>query len=252
MAGLVRRIRETLAAGGPQLAISRAANYARLFAGVAGARRDLRRRGAAAASIPEALDFVEGWRSHMYGIEPFQVRSEIELLLETLRRRPPRTVLEIGTAWGGTLFLLTRAADDHALLVTLDRGGGVFGRLSPQAILCRSFARGGQRIVPLVSVDSHDPRTLGRVRRALRGREVDFLFIDGDHSYEGVALDFEMYGPLVRSGGLVAFHDIVPGLPQHVGGVPEFWRSLRDGRQTEEIVESWEQGGYGIGLLHVP
>jgi hypothetical protein len=30
---------------------------------------------------------------------------------------------------------------------------------------------------------------------------VDFLFIDGDHTYEGVKKDFEMYSPLVRREG---------------------------------------------------
>jgi predicted O-methyltransferase YrrM len=41
-------------------------------------------------------------------------------------------------------------------------------------------------------------------------KRLDFLFIDGDHTYEGVKQDFEMYTPLVRKGGLVAMHDIVP------------------------------------------
>jgi predicted O-methyltransferase YrrM len=38
---------------------------------------------------------------------------------------------------------------------------------------------------------------------------VDLIFIDGDHSYEGVKQDFEIYAPLVRSDGLIAFHDIL-------------------------------------------
>lgn len=39
-------------------------------------------------------------------------------------------------------------------------------------------------------------------------RYIDFLFIDGDHSYEGVLQDLEGWVPKVRSGGLVAGHDI--------------------------------------------
>jgi len=41
------------------------------------------------------------------------------------------------------------------------------------------------------------------VKKILAGRQVDFLFIDGDHSYEGVKKDFEMYSSLVRKGGVV-------------------------------------------------
>ena len=37
----------------------------------------------------------------------------------------------------------------------------------------------------------------------------DFLFIDGDHTVEGVTKDFLLYRPLVRKGGVIAFHDIL-------------------------------------------
>jgi hypothetical protein len=59
-----------------------------------------------------------------------------------------------------------------------------------------------------------------------------------------------MYSPLVRSGGLVAFHDIVPGPAEAVGGVPSFWQTVR-GAESIEFVEDWKQGGYGIGVLRV-
>ena len=31
---------------------------------------------------------------------------------------------------------------------------------------------------------------------------IAYLFIDGDHTYQGVKKDFEMYGPLVKKDGL--------------------------------------------------
>lgn len=48
---------------------------------------------------------------------------------------------------------------------------------------------------------------------------VDLVFIDGDHSYEGVALDWRLYSPKVRVGGLVVLHDACntadfPGIAQ--------------------------------------
>jgi predicted O-methyltransferase YrrM len=39
------------------------------------------------------------------------------------------------------------------------------------------------------------------------GQAIDFLFIDGDHAYEGVRKDWELYSPLLAEGALVAFHD---------------------------------------------
>jgi predicted O-methyltransferase YrrM len=41
--------------------------------------------------------------------------------------------------------------------------------------------------------------------------EVDFLFIDGDHSIAGCSFDFQEFSPAVRIGGLLAFHDYQPG-----------------------------------------
>ena len=32
--------------------------------------------------------------------------------------------------------------------------------------------------------------------------------IDGDHTYEGVKQDYEMYRHLVKDGGWIAFHDV--------------------------------------------
>jgi predicted O-methyltransferase YrrM len=37
--------------------------------------------------------------------------------------------------------------------------------------------------------------------------EIDILFIDGDHSRDGVILDFEMYSKFVKSGGYIIFDD---------------------------------------------
>jgi len=60
-----------------------------------------------------------------------------------------------------------------------------------------------------------------------------------------------MYSPLVRNGGIVAFHDIVPGPPEKVGGVPKFWCQIKKYFRHLEIAKDWNQGGFGIGVLYV-
>lgn len=37
--------------------------------------------------------------------------------------------------------------------------------------------------------------------------KIDLLFIDGDHSYEGVKLDFELYSKILNPNGLILIHD---------------------------------------------
>ena len=81
---------------------------------------------------------------------------------------------------------------------------------------------------------------------------VDFAFIDGDHTYDGVKADFLYYAPLVRSGGLIAFHDILPRTDVPEIQVDRFWGELRDSYETSEIIGPEGSGRrIGIGLLRV-
>jgi predicted O-methyltransferase YrrM len=89
--------------------------------------------------------------------------------------------------------------------------------------------------------------TVDRVRRLLGGRSVDFLFIDGDHRYEGVRRDFELYEPLVAPGGIVAFHDVSPRSTPDTVGTERFWAELKATHPTEERVADGGPG-YGIGV----
>ncbi|MEM4455206.1 MAG: class I SAM-dependent methyltransferase [Thermofilaceae archaeon] len=188
----------------------------------------------------------------MFAIKPTQIKEEIAQLLSILAGVRPKTLLEIGTASGGTLFLFCQVAEPDAIVISVDLPGGPFGGGYPEwrIPLYKSFAKEGQRI-HLIRADSHDPKTLEIVKRILGDGKLDFLFIDGDHTYEGVKRDFEIYSPLVRKGGIIAFHDIVPGPPENVGGVPTFWNEIKWSFTYNEIVKDWQQGGYGIGVIYV-
>jgi predicted O-methyltransferase YrrM len=180
------------------------------------------------------------------------VRSELRDFLRLVQKLRPRAVLEIGTARGGTLFLLTRVAAPDAVLVSIDLssaddlrfGGGDVRRRRP---LFEAFALDRQRVHFLVG-DSHTAEMRARVESTLPGGQIDLLFIDGDHTADGVSRDFELYSDLVRPSGVIALHDIVDGKPAFVGGVPEFWRTIKTPDALEFIADS-RQGGYGIGIL---
>ena len=215
-----------------------------------GAIRALRNAAGRLNSVEEAVALAFDFRWLRIQIAPSQVRSEITQLLKLLASRPPMTVLEIGTYKGGTFFLFSRVASPEAMLVSLDlpRDPSGLGYAPWQGRLFRSFALERQRI-ELVLADSHQERTVEQVRQLLNGRSVDFLFIDGDHGYDGVKNDFNLYSPLVADDGVIAFHDIVPGLPDRVGGVPQFWQEMKRKHHVKEFVESWSQGAFGIGVI---
>jgi len=185
-------------------------------------------------------------------IEPAQVRDEILELLKILNDDiKPKVMLEIGTANGGTLFLFSHVASRDATLISVDLSAGMFGGGYPvwKIPLYKSFALSDQKI-HLIRADSHSQSTLESAKSILNGKEIDFLFIDGDHMYEGIKKDFEMYSPLVKNGGIIAFHDIVPGPTENVGGVPEFWQEIKSEYKYLEIVKGGNHGGYGIGLIY--
>ena len=90
----------------------------------------------------------------------------------------------------------------------------------------------------------------------MRDNKVDFLFIDANHSYEGVKKDFEMYSPLVRKGGIIAFHDIIPDYYAKRGiklasGVYKFWNEVKEKYEHLEIVKDRNQNAFGIGVLFI-
>jgi cephalosporin hydroxylase len=214
-------------------------------------RRDLdalRRQFAALDSLDEQIDLLRGHQ--IFGA--IQQHTEISGLLKLLKQNPPRYVCEIGTASGGTLFLLARVCAPAALLISVDLGLSV-----ERCFVHARFAARRQRIVS-IRRDSHDLKTLERVRSLLRGHPLDLLFIDGDHSYEGVKADFSNFSPLVSPGGLIVFHDIVRDLgtrcgtptPHYTGGVPVFWEEIKGRHRTSELIEDPEQDGYGIGIVH--
>jgi len=192
-------------------------------------------------------------------VSPGQVRSEFRQFLELVAELRPRRMLEIGTANGGSLLVLAGLCAPDAKIMSIDLPDGEFGGGYPswKLPIYRAFARADQQ-VELLRGDSHDPGSLAKVDALLGDDKLDLLFIDGDHTYDGVRRDFEMYSPLVRKGGLIAFHDINPPNPQSsttdgtrllVGEVPEYWAEIRDAHNGQEFVAPSENGCFGLGVI---
>jgi cephalosporin hydroxylase len=218
-------------------------------------RLKMLRHARALVALRECDEDPRAWIDELLGshfFRPLQKRLEILRLLEVVRRLRPRRVCEIGAAGGGTAFLFAHTVSDDATIISVDVS---FKKSRREAVA--SFARRGQTIICLQG-DSHAAATVEQVRARLNGQSLDLLYLDGDHSYKGVASDFRLYAPLVRAGGLVVFHDIMLDYKtrfgvetvSYTGGVPQFWNELKAaGAQVEEIIEDERQDGFGIGVL---
>jgi predicted O-methyltransferase YrrM len=224
------------------MGLSRAFLYLKAYTNL----RELDRRTNALLDRPKEM-IAETFHYCDNFLSPIQVIDELAQLLDDVKSLHPQTVLEIGTHRGGTLYLWTRLAQPNATLISIDLPGGKFGGgYSPFRIpIYKKFARANQTL-HLLRADSHAATTPEQTERLLAGHPIDFLFIDGDHTYDGVKNDYQMYSPLVRPGGLIVFHDIAGNYADTQ--VKRFWDTLTPTHPHREYIAN-PGGQYGIGLL---
>ncbi|GIW67117.1 MAG: hypothetical protein KatS3mg095_1015 [Candidatus Parcubacteria bacterium] len=198
---------------------------------------------------PEEI-FNFSWNFYGGLIRPMQIKEEFVELLKIFKEQNPKYIMEIGTANGGTLFCFCKLARDDATIISIDLPEGQFGGGYPEwkIPIYQAFKKENQKLY-LLREDSHKQETLEKVKEILNGNQLDFLFIDGDHSYEGVKKDFEMYSPLVRKGGIIAFHDIVAHPIYTECFVIDFWKEIKNNFSYKEIVKNLRQKWAGIGVL---
>ncbi|MDJ1175399.1 class I SAM-dependent methyltransferase [Roseofilum capinflatum] len=192
----------------------------------------------------------QGWYKRLC---VFQDEQELTNLIDWARDRQPKIVMEIGTAQGGTLLAWCRIAQEMVISVDLEdgiHGGGYFPQ---KQRLYKELVAGREGVqVELIQDDSQKDETRQKVESILSGRRIDILFIDGDHRIEGVTRDFELWRSLVKPGGHILFHDILPHKTVKSCQVDVLWNQLRQQYPSQEIVTDYNQGWGGIGILTLP
>jgi cephalosporin hydroxylase len=183
-------------------------------------------------------------------LHPFQVPWEYAQFIEFAKRIQPKVILEIGTADGGTLLAWSRIASEKIVSVDVPLNPMGWGYAPVRQRLYREFSRGRPHLeIHLIFGNSHTENTRKIVEDRLAGRKVDLLFIDGDHSYDGVRRDYELWKGLVRAGGYIVFHDILPHTISPDCKVDRLWNELKQKEKCTEIVADPKQGWAGIGVI---
>lgn len=164
--------------------------------------------------------------------------GELAALLALLAvREGPQDVLEIGTGLGGSAWAFAQVPAVRQV-VTITQPGSV-GYSDPGMLNGK---------VHVILGDSHtEPiRAIAAAWGPAEG--YDLVFIDGDHTYEGVCQDYLLYGPLCAPGGLVVFHDTqdFPGRDDH--RVSSLWAGVRQRYPSIELV-SCPGGPFGTGVM---
>jgi len=167
-----------------------------------------------------------------------QTRAEAEWLIRQMREHDfGGSILEVGSHMGGFLAFMAYNCDPKTAkirsvdLTTLYGLGGTIKNLKEDGYDAEVY-KGNS-----TSADA--------VAWAKENGPYDFVFIDGDHTYDGVLADWRNYGPL---GRWVGFHDIKEA--DHGYGTVQLWEELKDKYPSMEIgvAGNWN----GIGLLKMP
>lgn len=116
--------------------------------------------------------------------------------------------VEIGAYAGGSSCLMLQRLNTN--LISVDLGEPI-----PKALVFENIIRykNNKNNYKYIQGNSQLLETKNKVIEALNdssimcSNKIDILFIDGDHSFNGVILDFTMYNDLVNIGGYIVFDD---------------------------------------------
>lgn len=168
--------------------------------------------------------------------------TELEAVLKIYCALQPQRVLEVGSWHGGTLYHWIKNAVPGAIVASIDMP--MNGSMSSRQKWGEWASQAGVTLAAWVG-NSHDKSIM---QRADNLAPFDFIFIDGDHSWNGVKSDFDNYFPMVRPGGCIVFHDIAAADDNPLIQVGLWWREMiaTIKNRTEEIISTPGSGGMGV------
>lgn len=176
--------------------------------------------------------------------DPRQNIEELDWLI--WRMSKARKVLEIGSRFGGTIYRIASKIPKGSLVVSVDKPADEKG----QASLTRAMHAIHDEFGHMTRLCLGNSRKPNIVSEVSAHAPYDLIFIDGDHTIEGVTGDWMIYG---KMGNHVAFHDIA-WRPREDGNwknidVPVLWQILKrrfPETHEEKIAPASRKG---IGLL---
>jgi predicted O-methyltransferase YrrM len=152
-----------------------------------------------------------------------------------------RRLVEVGVWHGVTTCRLRRAMNAEGVLFGVDPyPPGRLGFSAQRAIARREVKKssGGEvRWLRLTGVEA------ARLLAETCEPPLDFVFIDGDHSYEGLRGDWEAWSGLIAPGGVVALHDSCSSAEREIedAGSVRYTRDVvrRDARyELAEVIDT--------------
>lgn len=189
----------------------------------------------------------------VYTFGAMQKPEELAPLIDLVTKAQPRVIVEIGTGKGGTAWAWSKIPGVKKLIL-IDMPNGPFGGQESEEIRTKLQFIGNNTpaAVTYIAGNSINAECLEQVKKTLDGDTIDFLVIDGDHTLQGVKMDFILYSPLVTPDGYVAFHDVSLHAPETGCEVDKFWKEILESGIPEDRYSTFELktepswGGWGV------
>lgn len=181
-------------------------------------------------------------------VQCLQSRFELAAVMGEIHALAPQLILEIGTNHGGWAAHVSSVCPPGCEIVTVDNIA------KPQQEEAGQIVRRHRCAYTQVIADSLTDAGADAIRAAVKGRLVDVLHIDGDHSERAVRHDWETYGPLVRPGGMVIFHDAQCTVRDERVAVEKLWNELKYTYRSMTLIGEADNNGrkLGTGILWIP
>ena len=178
-----------------------------------------------------------GYKKHLGGMKMKQYPGEISQLASFLYgiKNEIKKYVEIGVERGGTFFFidsyLRRINPDFNESLGIDSSGKIEESIKRYQ---KKFPSCHFLLSRSADVEFPD--------------DIDFCFIDGNHSYEGVKRDFEA---VKNKAKYIGFHDI--HFIDNKVGVPRFWKEIKEDYTHVEFAASKDifPVALGIGVLKI-
>ena len=155
---------------------------------------------------------------------------EVIWFYRAVEKIKPKVIVEIGIKEGGNLKILSTHLDEKGLCIGIDPRQEIPWKMD-DALCTMHHIKGS----------SHSKSTVEELKKILKKRKIDVLFIDGDHSTEGMLADYNDYAPFVKKGGIIAVHDIY-----YLKEVTEAWNQIDNKNRFESPKDP---SNIGIGYV---
>ena len=140
------------------------------------------------------------------------LRSDMEVMLRLLRATHSKNIFEFGT-WAGKTTRILSLYLDYVYTLDIDKESADLSELSKDQIMELSnhndighWYKGRDNIKQFYG-NCYDADVMKFVRNSI-GKQVDSCFIDANHNFVPVLSDSLQARAMVKSGGLIMWHDV--------------------------------------------